>query len=172
MDKLRDFYHKKGYSHATIELDEGRLIVGQVIITIHEGPRTKIQKVIFSGNEALSDRQLQKIVKTRSRRFLFFSVYYDQEQLDKDTETLLEAYQKDAYLDAKVDPSVQYSEDQSKATVTFLIQEGPAYLVDSIVFRGYAFFDEAVLRTDLMLQENNFFSADRLTFDTNRIRNR
>lgn len=171
IEKLQEFYRKKGYSLAKIELDESRLIVGQIIFTIAEGPRTKISKVTFSGNQAFGDRSLLKIIKSRVKKFLFFSVTYDAEQLEKDTTSLVDAYHKHAFLDVKVDSSVRFSEDQQKVQIDFSILEGPQYLVSTIDLGGARFFKESDLRSGLKLQTESLFSTDRLEFDRKRILN-
>ncbi len=170
-EKLRDFYRRKGYPFARIELDDSRLIVGQVHFRIEEGPRTKITEVTFSGNRAFTKRQLLKAIKSKTKKFLVFPVYYDAEQLAKDTESLTEAYHKYAFLDVKTDSSVQFSENQKKAQITFTIEEGPQYLVDSISLSGYTFFTEAELRTDSKLRADFLFSLDRMEFDRKKILN-
>jgi outer membrane protein insertion porin family len=169
-EKLREFYRKKGYSFSKIELDESRLIVGQVIFTIEEGPRTKITQVTFSGNQAFTHRQLLKVIKSKTKKFLFFSVYYDKEQMNEDTSKLAQAYQKHGYLDVKTESSVVLSADNKKAHVTFTITEGPQYHVQSIAFSGQSFFRETDLQPDLKLTPGSVFSPDRLEFDTNHIR--
>lgn len=169
-DKLREFYRKKGYSFARIQLDENRLITGQVIFTIEEGPRTKITKVTFSGNQGFTGRQLLKAVKSKTKKFLVFSVYYDPDQLEKDTTHLAEVYQKHGYLDVKTESSVSFSENQEKIEVTFSITEGSQYHVQSIAFEGHSFFTETDLQPELKLTAGSIFSPDRLEFDTNRIR--
>ncbi|MHC4908028.1 MAG: POTRA domain-containing protein, partial [Planctomycetota bacterium] len=135
IDTMVEKYKKKGFPWVRITLDEGAVMFGQVA-----GPRPKIKKVTFVGNESLSRRQLQGTIKTKKKKLLFISVYYDPEQLEADTEKLLEVYQKKSFLDVEVSSSFDFNEDKSKAFVTFTIKEGPAYFVESITFKGNHFF--------------------------------
>ena len=166
---MTEKYHKKGFPWVTITIEEAGLMMGQVAYTIEEGPRTKISKVAFAGNEALADSELKKAIKTKKKKFLFFSVYYSPEQLEQDTQKLLEAFQKRSFLDAQVSNSVAFSDDKSKATVTFMITEGPAYIVDSIHFTGNTFFDNAALQEELKLRDDYLFSEAWAEFDTKKI---
>lgn len=172
VEKLKEYYRKKGYSQAKVTLDESRLIVGQVIFTIEEGPRTKVRKVVFEGNEAFSDEQLFKAVKTRPKKFLVFPVYWDQEQMSKDEQQLLDFYRQQGYLDIKAESSVSFSEDRRTAEVTFRVTEGPQYKVASMVLSGYLFEDEEALRSELKLKPESPFSPDRLEYDVKKIRGR
>lgn len=170
-EQLRDFYRRRGYPFAEVRLEEDRLVVGQVVYQIEEGPRTRIRKVTFAGNEAFSDRELLKAIQSRPRKFLLFPVYYDPEQLDSDVESLEEAYHKYAFLDVKASSSVELSPNRKEARITFTIEEGPQYRVASIDLSGYDFFEEAALRKDLKLQAGSLFSVDRLEFDRKKILN-
>jgi outer membrane protein insertion porin family len=172
VEKLKDYYRKKGYSQAQVALDESRLMVGQVIFTIEEGPRTRVKQVVFEGNQAFSDKLLLKEVKTRPRKFLVFPVYWDQEQLKKDEQKLLDFYRGQGYLDIKVDSSVSFSEDRKTAQISFRISEGPQYVVESLTLSGYLFEDEEALRSELKLKAQSPFNPDRLEYDIKKIRER
>jgi len=119
-----------------------------------------------------SSRQLQKPIKTKKKKALFFSVYYDPEQLEADTEKLLEVYQKKSFLDAHISSSVDFNENKSKASVTFTIEEGPAYFVDSVNFRGNQFFTADQLREELKLHPDFFYSEAWADFDAKKIKSK
>ncbi len=173
VDAMKEKYKKKGFPWIEITLDEGVVMFGQVAYVIDEGPRPKIKKVTFIGNESLSSRQLQKTIKkTRARKLLFFSVYYSPEQLEADTEKLLEVYQKKSFLDAHISSSVDFKKDRNRAYVTFTIKEGPAYFVDSIEFKGNQFFTAEQLQESLKLRPDYFYSEAWADFDAKKIKSK
>ena len=172
VDAMLEKYKKKGFPWAHITLDEGAVMFGQVAYIIEEGPRPKIKKVTFTGNESLSRRKLQKTIKTKKKKALFFSVYYSPEQLEADTEKLLEVYQKRSFLDAHISSSVDFNENQSKAYVTFTIKEGPAYFVESIEFKGNQFFTDEQLAESLKLRPKFFYSEAWADYDGKKIKSR
>jgi len=49
-EMLTNFYCKKGFAFAKVTLEEEKLSVGQVVYTIDEGPRVKVDSVTFRGN--------------------------------------------------------------------------------------------------------------------------
>jgi len=171
-DAIREKYKKKGFPWAEVTLDEGAVMFGQVVYLVNEGPRPKITKVSFVGNNTFSDRQLQKTIKTKKKKLLFFSVYYDPDQLETDTEKLLEVYQRKSFLDAHVSSHVEFNENQSKAMVTFTIEEGPAYLVDSIHYIGNQFFTAEQLQAELKLRPDYFYSEAWADFDAKKIKSK
>jgi outer membrane protein insertion porin family len=172
VDAMKEKYKKKGFPWANITLDEGALIFGQVSYLIDEGPRPKIKKVTFTGNDSLSSRQLQKTIKTKKKKALFFTVYFDPEQLQADTEKLLEVYQRKSFLDAHISSDVDFNEDQSKAYVTFTVKEGPAYFVESVIFKGNEFFTDEQLQESLKLYPDYFYSEAWADFDSRKIKSK
>ena len=168
-DAIEAFYRKKGYAMATITLTEAPMLLGQVEYVIEEGPRPKIKAVRFTGNDSFTPGELRKPLKTKVKKLLFFKQYYNSEQVAEDEKKLTEIYQKRAFLDVKVSSEVVFDEDKKTAVVTFHIVEGPVYLVESIHFSGYTFFDEATLRQEMRLREDFYYSQDRAEFDTKKI---
>jgi outer membrane protein assembly complex protein YaeT len=171
-DAIEAFYRKKGYAWATVTLDEAGMLLGQVTYVIEEGPRPKIKAVRFSGNASFKARELQKPIKTKAKKLLVFSEYYNPEQVAEDEKKLVEVYQKRAFLDVKVSSEAIFGKAQQSVEIVFHIEEGPVYLVDSIRFSGHTFFDEAALRDEMRLREDFYYSQDRAEFDTKKIRGR
>ncbi len=171
-DSIKRLYLEKGYPDVEVLLDEPAMILGRVIYTINEGPRPKIDKVEFSGNTVLSSWELKSGVKTKTKQFLLFSVYYKGEQMFKDAEKIQQEYRKRSYLDAKVEPTVSFNNDKSKARVAFAIQQGPSYRCESISIVGNQFFDSAALRAELKLTAGGMYSDEMAEFDNKKIAGR
>jgi outer membrane protein assembly factor BamA len=154
---MADYYQKKGYHFAEVKLNEEELneesplkveITDQelvklelvhkqqnrarVVYTITEGPRCRIKKVSFEGNDTISSKRLKKVPKTRPRKFMVVPAYYDRDQIDDDITRLLEAYKKLGYLNIQVGKEVTFSEDKKEGYVKFVIDEGPIFLVESV----------------------------------------
>lgn len=175
IDALTELYRKKGFPWATVTIDEAdqaALMLGRVVYTIDEGPRPKVGSVKFVGNKVLPGRDLAGAIKTKKRKFLFFTNYYNAEQLEKDTQKLLEIYHKKAHLDAQVESEVVFNDKRKKAFVTFHIVEGPAYLVDSIHYIGNMFFDRQALQEGTKLREDYYYSEAWAEFDVKKIQAR
>lgn len=172
-DALMELYKKKGFPWATVTItdaDQAAMQMGQVIYTINEGPRPKIASVKFDGNRVLSSRALSGAIKSKKHKFLIFSNYYKADQLEKDTQKLLEIYHKKAYLDAQVKSAVTFNDKKTKAYITFTIIEGPVYLVDSIQYVGNTFFDAQALQEGTKLRKDYYYSEAWAEFDVKKIR--
>jgi outer membrane protein insertion porin family len=163
-------YKKKGYPWVDIKVDENTLMLGNIVYNIDEGARPKIKGIEFSGNDSFSARALKKVIKTKKKKLLLFSAYYDPDLVAEDTQKLLAAYQKKSFLDAHVTHRVEFKKDKTRAYIIFDIQEGPAYMVNTISIVGNSVFTEEDLRTDLKLREDYFYSEGWAEFDTKKIR--
>lgn len=172
IDALIQKYHKKGFPWIEITLQEAPLIRGEVLYQIQEGPHPKIADITFEGNESFSAQKLNMALKSKEKKLFLFSAYYDPEQVQADQVKLLEVYQKNSFLDAEVSHTVTFNEDKSKAFITFLIQEGPVYVVDSIRFQGNTLFTDEQLREEFKLREGFYYSEAWAQFDINKIKGR
>ncbi|AQT67333.1 Outer membrane protein Omp85 [Anaerohalosphaera lusitana] len=167
---IEDLYHKRGYVFTEITVDREKLEVGQVFYKIEEGPRVKVKEVNFVGNEALTDKELDKGIKTRTRALMLWPVYYKEDVAEEDVAKLTAAYQDRGYLDVQVTKSVEFSENRKKAYVTFTIDEGPKYTVGEVSITGNEYFTDAELQTEnLKLMPGQSYSEERSDFDARKI---
>lgn len=169
VEAMKEYYLKKGYANVEITLDESNVLAGKVKYIVNEGQRIKVKSIEFVGNDSLKSSALKRTIKTKKRKFLFWSYYYKQETLKEDENKLKEAYRKKGYLDAAVSSEVKFGDDGEKAFVTFNITEGSVYIVEEVVIKGNTFFDESIIRKNLKLKDDFYYSAERAEFDRRRI---
>lgn len=143
IEKLLEYYKKKGYPFVEIGLDESKLSGGILAYDVYEGPRVLIKSVGFRGNSALSIKDLKKTVKTKRKKFLILKRYYQQKALDKDLTKLRNIYYERGHLGVDVVLEKQFNADKSAVDLIFVISEGPAYIVESISVLGNRFYDDA-----------------------------
>jgi len=161
-----EFYHKNGFPYTEVSLDAGKTAAGSLVYTVNEGPRVKIAGVGFAGNKAIKTNDLKKIIKTKTRTFLVFQKYYQEDRLIEDVSKLQRAYQKRGFLNAKVEAQRQFNADKSKVRIIFTIEEGIAYSVEAINFAGNRQFDNEKLRQQLTLREGQTYNEQKAESDT------
>ncbi|HCC24846.1 MAG TPA: outer membrane protein assembly factor BamA, partial [Holosporales bacterium] len=106
--KIRDMYRLSGRYGAKvvpkiIEREQSRV---DLIFEITEGTPTRINKIIFVGNDHFSDARLESVIMTKETRwYRFFSSddTYDPDRLSYDKELLRKYYHKQGYADFKVE---------------------------------------------------------------------
>ena len=169
MAAIRQLYLGRGHADVRVNVDNNRLPVGDVVFVIDEGPRALVGDVRFVGNAAFSADEILKAINTKPRKYLFWPVGYNAEEVAEDEFRLQVIYQKRGYLDAQVSSSVELSEDRRSAAVTFAIVEGPVYVVDEIVLSGNEFFTDGELLADMRLRVGDYFSGERADADVRQI---
>lgn len=170
--KLEDYYHEKGYANVKIALDEDLLLKGELFFKISEGSRVMIDKITFSGNEALSGGKLASAIDTKKREYIFWRGDYSAEVIEEDLLKLETAYHKLGYLNVKVSVATEFSEDGSGVSLVFTIVEGSIYYITDIVINGNEFFDSSVLLENTRIRVDGIYSKDYGDFDAKKIKAR
>ncbi|UCF42660.1 MAG: outer membrane protein assembly factor BamA [Planctomycetota bacterium] len=168
-ETVAEFYRRKGFAFVRVGLDAERFSRGEVVYTVDEGPRVKIEAVEFSGNEGLRTKSLRKAVKTRTRKFLFWPRYYSEQRVDEDTAKLQNIYYRKGYLDAAIKAESQFSPGKRKVHITFAIDEGPVYAVERIEFTGVRHFGESQLMAELKLEQGQVYSEQKARSDVRQL---
>jgi outer membrane protein insertion porin family len=161
-----EYYRKNGFPYAEVSLDSSKLSVGKVIYNVKEGPRVRIDAVNFSGNSALKARDLKKTIKARTRSWVFFRKYYQEDELAEDATRLQKAYQSRGFLSAKIEAKTQLNADKTKVRINFVIDEGPAYSITDTVFAGNSQYDNQKLSGLLKLQKGQTYNEQLAESDT------
>ena len=169
VETLTQAYRKKGFVSAKVELNRAKLPLGRVEYVIDEGARTKVAAIRFRGNNQLPTSDLRKVLKTKKRTLFLWPADLDSDLVDKDIVRLQEAYQRKAFLNAGITSQVEFSPDKKKAYVTFVVDEGPPYIVNQIALHGNTFLDEQILRQDLKLRTDWYYTDGRAESDAKKI---
>ena len=150
---IREYYQKKGFQNTTVDYvplineDRGQ---GSVTFEIVEAPKVKIDKVLFKGNQAFSQRKLRKVMKTRNRwafSWLTGSGIFKEDQFEEDKEKLRQHYWESGYVDFAINDLEFSYPEKNKMVIEITINEGQQYLVG-----------------DLRIQGNEIFSTQELLF--------
>ncbi len=166
---IAEHYEAKGYPYTKVTLDAEKLSMGRIIYRIKEGSRVRIADVKFEGNEQLKTKELQKVVKTRPRKFVVMKQYYVAETVEKDIQKMQKVYYKHGFLDIKITTKLDFNEDKSKVTITFVIVEGPSYTVGRISITGNTVFEEAELTAEMRLEQGKTYNDRKADFDVKKL---
>ena len=170
--QIRQAYREEGYYLADASVDPQALEENDVLIfRVREGPKVRIKQLVFTGNSAFTEDQLESEIETEQAA-LFAKGVLAEEQLDQDVGRLRDFYRDHGYLDARVDRRIQLSPDQKGAAVNFIIEEGPQYTVGQIAFDlpADATFSSDTLREAMILKQGSVYSAELLRDTTEALR--
>ena len=166
---ILEFYHQSGFPYVEVSLDTEKLSSGKLVYNIKEGPRVKIDDVKFSGNKHLGSRGLKQAIKTRTRTWVVFQKYYNEEELAEDVSKLQRVYQKKGFLNAKIEAQRQFNADKSKVRITFAIEEEVYLRGGKYHFYGNQEYDSNKLYGQMTLLNGQTYNEQMAETDTKQI---
>ncbi len=164
-----DSYQEDGFAFVEVTIDQQKLLSGNLVYTIQEGPKVKIDAVEFSGNKAVKTKALKTAVKTSTRKYVIFRKYYNQTELDNDIIKLQNVYYERGFLNAGITVKREFNQEKTKVRITFVIEEGPVYNVEKITVTGGRFFDPNRLQSEINLEQKKAYNKRKAESDTKRI---
>nr|WP_230936682.1 POTRA domain-containing protein [Psychroserpens luteolus] len=162
-------YKKKGYLNTkvtvntkAVENDSIEKSQVDMLIYIDKGEKVKINKIIFNGNDKVSDKKLRKAMKNTKQknpiRILKRSKYI-KDKYEEDLITLIDAYKERGYRDARViSDSIVYKDDKT-VTLFINVEEGEQYKFGKIKFVGNTVFTDKYLENYLKIREGSTYNG-------------
>jgi outer membrane protein insertion porin family len=142
IENINKLYRSKGYYGAEVTHRIEPLERNEVVleITIDEGRKAWIRKLIFHGNEHIPSGKLRAKMRTKKRGLFSWvsgSGYLDEDVLENDLDILRGFYYDQGYLRASVEePKVIVGRKGKAITIDITIEEGPQFKTEAIDFRG------------------------------------
>jgi outer membrane protein assembly factor BamA len=133
------------------------------IVTIAEGPQTRIHELEFEGNEVLLDKRLRK--KTR----LAVGQPYNEYRLREAERDIRALYGSKGYMFTEAGFKMTPSPDMTRAKVVFHIREGPQVRVGRIVIRGNSSTARRLIVERLVLEEGDLVTPESMAESEQRL---
>ncbi|KPL21186.1 MAG: hypothetical protein AMJ75_10525 [Phycisphaerae bacterium SM1_79] len=122
----------------------------------------KIKSVRFEGNKAIKTRDLRQAIKSKTKNWFLWPVYYTEEKVAADVHKLRTIYYRRGFLNHRI-------EAQGQEHITFIIEEGPLYEVGNIILKGNTQFDNETLLAGLELESGQTYSQPKAQAHARRI---
>jgi outer membrane protein insertion porin family len=173
-NKLKKMYEEEGYPLVNV-VPVVRRFRGSVLLTylIYEGPRVKIEEIIFEGNENMKSRKIEKAMETSEWWLLSYftsSGRYEKEEIRRDVVRIRDLYYDNGFLEVVVsEPVLGLSEDKEWMNIKFNISEGSQYNLSSIAFSGNTVFSDEELIENMELSAGEVFSKKLMASDVSKI---
>jgi outer membrane protein insertion porin family len=156
-----------------------------VNISLHAQENYEIRKINFTGNDSIDDDLLLDAMVMYPLSYLEKKLtkkepsLYNEQLLETDLERLTRYYQREGFIDAKVEPDkIKANDNKRKVDLRFKIEQGTPFRVDSIWLTGNTTPNEINIdsvfqsvKAKLQLLPNQRFRDDALTSDLNLIKN-
>ncbi|MGA8178479.1 MAG: outer membrane protein assembly factor BamA [Desulfobacterales bacterium] len=157
--RIEDLYKEKNYHNVKVTYHIHHLKHNQADLEfdIDEGNKVLIKSITFEGNNAYSDNQLKKIIKTSEKGFLSWltsSGDLKKEDLEQDVTKLSAFYYNHGYIQARIgEPQVEYKGNW--IYITIKIDEGQQFKVGKVDIKG-----------DLVLPKDELIKRLKITKET------
>jgi outer membrane protein insertion porin family len=115
--------------------DEG---AKRVIFRVVEGPRVRVNEIVFKGNPTIPEGKLRAVMALRPG-WLLSPTDFVEGRLDEDSVALSRYYHDQGFLDARVwIRPVVFNADRDLATITVVVEEGEPWTVGEVQVSGGA----------------------------------
>jgi outer membrane protein insertion porin family len=167
--KIEEFYHSKGYSKCQVFVREGAKPEDRgAVFEINEGFLQRIWKVEFVGNTIASDGRLETQIKSKPGVFWYlFRGKVNPKQIDEDIDRLTAYYRNLGYFNARIGRELQFGKSGKWLTITFVIDEGPRYVLRNITIAGNRRFSTESLLERMELKSGDYFDHGKMNLDVN-----
>src|SRR3989339_827437 len=172
-DKIKELYIKKCFHrvqvHAESKVVDGKTVV---VFNVEEGPKIRIAKITFTGNNNFKRRKLVKQMESRQKHFpaFIFPGRFEQKKFESDIVKVKEFYMNNGWLDVDVGWEITYNEDNTRMFLNIHVKEGERYYVESLRIQGETLFTEEELKEKLKLKEGGPFFLDAVEKDAYQLR--
>ncbi|MBU8910910.1 MAG: outer membrane protein assembly factor BamA, partial [Desulfobacterales bacterium] len=140
IDRMRLMYTVKNYHNCSVTYEIIPLEHSQadIVFSIEEGEKIKVEKIIFEGNKHFSDKKIKKAMETSEKGFFsFFTSSGDLNEIEvkNDVIRIESLYKNNGFIDTKVsDPIIDIGEEL--ISIRFKINEGAQYKIKKIDITG------------------------------------
>ena len=171
---VTDYFQDKGYyyvkSSITPREEEGSETI--VDIRIEKGSKTRVNELIFEGNEQVSDKKLDRAMKKTNDRSNIMNIFRSKKFIPKEYKNdkilLIDKYNELGYRDAKILSDSVYADtvkstDKKKyVNVHIKLNEGQQYKIRNINWVGNSIYSTNYLNTVLGFKKGDIYNQKKL----------
>ena len=169
ISRIEDLYKEKNYHNINVDYKtyERKDNQADLEYIIEEGDKFQIEKIVFEGNQAYSDKQLKKQMGTSEASILSWITEagdLDEDDLEQDIARLKAFYHNSGYIQAQVgEPQIEFKEDN--IFITIKIDEGPPFKVGKVTFDGDLILEEKDLLKKVKITQEALYNREVLRKD-------
>ncbi|MDA8948792.1 BamA/TamA family outer membrane protein, partial [Flavobacteriaceae bacterium] len=165
---IENKFKKDGFLNTKVTLNTILDTIGKntykMVVNVDKGPRVKIDKINFEGNEIFSDFKLQgKLKKTKhkkSYRFWKKSKFIEKE-FNEDLINLVDFYKEEGYRDARIisDTLIKDPDNPNSIVLDIDVEEGKKYYFGDINFIGNTVYGDNIIQQILGLKKGDTYNG-------------
>lgn len=167
IESIKEYFIEKGFLDVDVEvrevIDTNRINAVRLVFDIDRNNKVKIEDIIFSGNENITDRKLRGLMKnTRRKRRLFSSSKFIRESYKEDKEVIIAEYNKLGFRDARIVKDSVYRDENGLVVLDIDLEEGDEYYFRNITWKGNSIYDTTTLQRVLGIEKGDIYNQELL----------
>jgi len=174
---VREMLKEKGFQFSSVTHEIQPVAGGPKLVNLtfnlDEGPKVKIRKIEFDGNQAASERALKRQMKTnKAKWFLSFlggRGTYQEAKFEEDADRVMQYYLDRGYINAQVGtPDLKFIEDSSDKKTRWVevripVREGNRYRIGDFALAGNSVVKTEALKPLFKLKPGDYYSQKEIT---------
>ena len=169
INRIRLMYTEKNYHNCLVTFEAIPLENSQadIVFTIKEGGKIRVEKITFEGNKYFSDRKIKRAIETSEKGLFFFittSGNLKENEVKNDTIRIESLYKNNGFIDTKVsDPIINIGEKY--ISIHFKIDEGAQYKIKKIDITGDLIIAKEEILNSLKSKESKLYNRESIRND-------
>jgi outer membrane protein insertion porin family len=169
LPQKEDLYKEKNYHNVNVDykIFERKDNQADLEFIIEEGDKFKIEKIVFEGNKAFTDKKLKRQMATSETSIFSWITEagdLDEDNLEQDVARLKAFYHNSGYIEAQVgEPQVEFK--KSEIFITIKIDEGEPFKVGKVTFAGDLILAEEELLRKIKITQEELYNREVLRTD-------
>ncbi len=157
------YFYKKGYMNASVDIKQEKDHRKNFVllkITVNKGNRIKINDIIFTGNQHVSNYKLRQMLKgTKKVNWnVFKKSKYIENDFESDKKTIIDKYLAMGYRDARIVSDTIYPYSTNSINLQINIEEGHQYFFRHIYWTGNTKYSNNKLDTVLAIKRGDIYN--------------
>ena len=163
---IKKYYSNKGFGNAVVKINltDDLSHPNEVIvdININKNDKVKVHKIYIDGNNVLSDRQLQRVMKKTNEKGKLLNLFRQKKFVETDYKDdlnrIIQKYNEKGYRDAVIlsDSVVPY--DEKTVDVYINLDEGKRYFVNDVTWVGNTVYPTENLAALLGIEKGDVYN--------------
>jgi len=166
---IRKYFGEKSFLNAKVDIKQrpATNLPNSVVLDIHvdRGDKVKIADISFAGNEAFSEKKLQRqLKKTKEKRLykIFTSSKFQQSDYEADKQLLIDFYNSEGYRDAAIVSDSVYRLSDDRLGIKITVDEGNRYYYRNITWKGNYLYTDEYLSRVLGIEKGDVYNQKEL----------
>ncbi len=165
---LQQFYRNDGFLDARVgyrlEFDEAERSDLRVVFVIEEGARYRVSGIEVDGNEVYSDQRVREVMELMPGNII------REDRLRRDVQNVRDLYGTAGYIDAQINATLAFAEEEAVATIRVGIVENQQSRVGRVTIRGNEYTKDEVVRREVALTPGELYDSGKVRESERNIR--